>query len=166
MARRLSPERLDEFKANLAFVRAVHAFLERIHPGVIPDGTSYFDAMTAMAETALMTGAVRSEWMSGCRQAAADMLEWTRDLSPDAVRAADAFLISEGSTSLTKMRARIWRTIPKVLARGRILNLDEFYVVKNVMDDGDLPEAERSRLEALRFEFEERARRARPRRRG
>lgn len=81
-------------------------------------------------------------------------MEMTRDLSLDEVEAADAFLSWAGCVSLTEMRARIWRTIPKVLARNRIRNLDEFYIVKNAVDGGDLPEAERARLDALLGDFE------------
>ena len=47
---------------------------------------------------------------------ASDMLEMTRDLKPDAVKAADAFLVRAGAVSLTEMRAHIWRIVPKVLA--------------------------------------------------
>jgi hypothetical protein len=48
-----------------------------------------------------------------------------------------------------------------VLARGRIRDIDEFNAVKDVLDDGDLPEDGRARLETLRFEFEQRAARRR-----
>lgn len=85
----------------------------------------------------------------------------TRDFSPDQVKAADAFLVSAGSVSLTEMRARIWRTIPKVVTRNRIRNLDEFYNV--AVDDGDLPAEERALLDALLREFSERMMRKRRR---
>jgi len=50
----------------------------------------------------------------------------------------------------------MWRVTPKVLLRGRNRNVDEFYVVKNVLeDDGeDLSEEERAQLDKMRFEFE------------
>lgn len=89
----------------------------------------------------------------------------SRDFSPEAVRNADTHLVAAGTLSLTEMRRRIWRVIPKVLERGRIRNVDEYYVVKNTLDDdGDaLSDEERDRLDHLRFEFEERASRSGPR---
>jgi hypothetical protein len=50
----------------------------------------------------------------------------------------------------------VWRTIPKVLERGRVRNLDEFYVVKNLLDDGEeeLSPDDRERLVRMRSEFE------------
>jgi hypothetical protein len=156
MAKRATPERLDEFRSYVAFMRSIPSFLEKFCPGIVT-GLSYLDRLAAAAESAAAGGVVPSGEMSGWKQAAADMLEMTRDLAPDQVKAADAFLVSAGCVSLTEMRARIWRTIPKVLTRNRIRNLDEFYIVKNAVDDGDLPAAERARLDALLGEFEERA---------
>ena len=165
MPKRATPERIEEFKTLLSFVRALRRFLETLHPGMwkdtLPDGTSYFDRMTAIAERGLAEGVVPSNVMTGWRQAAADMLEMTRDLEPHAVKAADAFLVKADALSLTEMRVRIWNIVPKVLARGRIRNIDEFYVVKNVLDDGDPSEDERARLDKLRFEFEKRGTRRR-----
>ena len=159
MARRTSPERIDEFRSYVSFGRSIWAFLEELHPGFVkaPGGLSYFDRIAAEGASIAASGVVPSHEASGFKQAAADMLEMTRDFSPEQVKAADAFLVSAGCLSLTEMRARIWRTIPKVLTRNRIRNLDEFYIVKNAVDDGDLPAAERTRLDALLGEFEERA---------
>jgi hypothetical protein len=147
-------------------VLAMKNFLETLRPGMwkdtLPDGTSLFDREAAMAEHLLAQGVVPADVMTGWRQAAADILEMTRHLKLDEVSAADAFTIQSGAVSLTEMRARVWKVVPKVLARGRIRTIDEFYVVKNVLDDSDVPEDERARLEALRFDFEQRAARRRP----
>jgi hypothetical protein len=165
MAKRATPERLEEFRSYVAFVRSIPPLLEKLCPGIVK-GLSYLDRPAAEAESAAASGVVPSGEMSGWKQAAADLLEMTRDFSLDEVKAADAFLIiSAGGVSLTEMRARIWRTIPKVLTRNRIRNLDEFYIIKNAVDDGDLPAAERARLDALLGEFEERAGRKGGRRR-
>jgi hypothetical protein len=166
MARRTSPERVQEFRVYVGFASAMRAFLQKLHPGFwkdpLPDGTSYFERMSAEAERLLAEGRAPSPWVRGWKQAAADMLEMTRDLRPDAVQAADEFLLERGAVSLSAMRRRVWRTIPKALARGRIRNIDEFYVVKNVLDDDgeDLSAEERAKLTDMQSEFEKRARRA------
>jgi len=163
MPRKTSPARLAEFKVQLDFARALQKFLKRLHPGVwndaLPDGTSYFDRMMDMGVRMLSEGVVSSEVMTGWKQATADMLEMTRDLHPDGVGAADKFLVSASALSLTEMRRRVWRVIPKVLARGRIRSIDEFYVIKNVLDDDgeNLSDEERARLDEMRSEFETRS---------
>jgi hypothetical protein len=167
MARRASPERVQEFRVYVAFANAMRAFLQKLHPGSwkdpLPDGTSYFARMSAEAERLLAEGRAPSPWVTGWKQAAADMLEMTRDLHPEGVKAADEFLAERGAVSLSEMRRRVWRIIPKVLARGRIRNIDEFYVVKNVLDDDgeDLSAEERAKLAKMQSGFETHVGRAR-----
>jgi hypothetical protein len=160
MARKPSPTRLAELQTYLSFVRAMWAFQEKLNPELrspaLPDGTPYVEAMAAWAQRAI-AGAIRvSELLTGVKQAVADQLEMTRHLPVEAVRRADAALVAASAPSLTEMRRRVWRVIPKVLARGRIRNIDEFYVVKNVLDDDgeDLSSAERAKLARMRFKFE------------
>jgi hypothetical protein len=154
MARKSSPERLAEFKAHLDFLREMLAFLGKSRPGGAWDDAHKHIATGG--ERMLSEGLVTSQVMTGWKQATADLLEATRDLPPDAVAAADESLVAAGALSLTEMRRRVWRVVPKVLARGRIRTIDEFYVVKNVLDDNgdDLSEGDRTRLNEMRAEFE------------
>jgi hypothetical protein len=160
MPRKTSAARLAEFRILVDFAGTMRLFFQRLHPGAwddkLPDGTSYFEGMTAMAERMLAEGAVPSQVQTGWKQAVADMLEMTRDWRPEVIAAADKFLVDNRALSLTTMRRRIWRVIPRVLARGRIRNIDEFYVVKNVIsDDGDdLSRDDRARLRDMCFDFE------------
>jgi len=115
--------------------------------------------MTAEYEKLWSDGCAPPDIVIGIKQASADLLEMSRDLRPEGVKAADEFLVTAGALSLTEMRRRVWRVVPKVLTRGRIRNIAEFHVVKNVLDDDgeDLSEDERARLDSMRFEFETRA---------
>jgi hypothetical protein len=170
MARKPSAERLAEFQTYLGFFRALGAFQEKLYPelrrvSALPDGRSAIEAGAAWAEDAARNGtAPFSALLTGVKQAVGDQLEMTRELPQETVRLADEFLATTGALSLTEMRRRVWRVVPKVLERGAIRTIDEFYVVKNVLDDGghDLSHDDRARLETMRFEFETRP--TRPRR--
>jgi hypothetical protein len=155
MPRRTSPARLAEFKVHLDFVPTLHKFLKRLHPD-LAEGMAYLDGMVAMGQRMHAEGVIPSEMMTGWKEATAGLLEMTRDFHQEVVDAADKFLASEKASSLTEMRGRVWRVVPKVLARGRIRNMDEFYVIRNVLDDDgdDLSDDERARLEEMRGEFE------------
>lgn len=170
MPRKPNPERRAELESYTAFFRAFWKLLLQANPWMrasdtLPDGSSSVEQSIAKARRAAEDGSIPfSQLLTGVRQGVADALEMSRDFSPEAVRDADAHLVAVGAPSLTEMRRRVWRVIPKVLERGRIRNVDEYYVVKNTLDDvGDaLADDERNRLDRLRFEFEERAARARP----
>jgi len=165
MPRKPSPERLAEFQTYLGFFRAMWAFQEKLNPelrslSALSNGTSYGDLAAAQAQEAVSKGtATFSALLSGMKQGVADELEMTRGLPQEVVKLADESLVAAGALSLTEMRSRVWRVIPKVLERGTIRTLDEFYVVKNVLDDDgeELSQDERARLEIMRFEFETRA---------
>jgi hypothetical protein len=165
MARKPSHERLAEFQTYLGFFRAMWAFQEKLNPelrshSALPNGTSYGDFAAAQAQEAVTNGtAPFSALLTGMKQGVADQLEMTRDLPQDVAKLADGFLVAAGAVTLTEMRRRVWRVIPKVLERGRIRTLDEFYVVKNVLDDNgeDLSGDERARLDKMRFEYETRS---------
>lgn len=165
MTRKPSPDRLAEFHAYLGFFRAMWAFQEKLNPelrshSALPNGGSYGDFAAAQAQEAVSSGtAPFSAILTGMKQGVADQLEMTRDVPREVVKLADEFLVAAGALSLTEMRHRVWRVIPKVLERGAIRTLDEFYVVKNVLDDDGegLSPDERARLDTMRFEFETRA---------
>ena len=157
---------MAEFQTYLGSFKAMWAFQEKASPGflafvaqILPNGMSYGDFVTAAMQDVLAArSAPFSAVLTGMKQGVADLLEMTRDLPKEAVRLADESLVAAGAVSLTEMRRRVWRVVPKVLERGRIRSLDEFYVVKNVLDDDGegLSKRDRARLDVMLFEFETR----------
>jgi len=65
-------------------------------------------------------------------------------------------LISEGLPGLQKITSEIKDIPNKVLKRGKIKNLDEYYVVKEILDDTDsnISKGDITKLNNLFFEFE------------
>jgi hypothetical protein len=93
--------------------------------------------------------------------AVADLLEMTRDLPASTVDQANVWLLAEGVASLSAMRERIWRQIPRILARGRIRNEVEYYLVADRMGDvgpDGLDEDERQLAAELVAEYERQTR--------
>lgn len=158
MGRKSRPARLAEFKVLVDFARASLKFLETQRtPAMneaLAEGTSHAGRILMMGEQMLSDGAVSSEMMTGFRQAAADILEMTRDFREEALDVANKFFVATGALSLTEMRRRVWRLIPKVLTRGRIRNIDEFYAVKDALSDPGLSDKERGTLNEMLFDFE------------
>lgn len=98
--------------------------------------------------------------LRGVRMAVADMLEMSRHVPAEWVEAADAFLAGRGAVSLSMMRRRIWRLVPRILARGRIRSEEEYCILierLNDVDDPALTAADRSLGERLLAEDEERS---------
>jgi hypothetical protein len=99
----------------------------------------------------------------GMRMALQDVLEMTRGLTPDSVKAVDEAFDAGGLPTLSGMRRRVWKTIPKVLKRGRIRNEAEYYLLierLNDVDDSGLSGEDRERLGLMVVEFEQRPKRS------
>jgi hypothetical protein len=100
-----------------------------------------------------------SGWRAGMRQAVQDLLEMSRGFSADEIHMTDAALSARGAPALTELRHEIWRTIPKLLARGRIRSETEYYLrieFLNDVSDDQLDATGRQRLAGMIAEFEER----------
>jgi hypothetical protein len=183
MARSLSPEQQAAYEREKAFALYLATVLDEVSrhqpPGQIgergPDGSVvYRDAPAYVLNIAagLAASLERAEQRSpaearaGLRMARNDLLEMSRPFAPTLVQAVDADLTNRGLPTLTATRASTWRTIPKVLARGRVRTEAEYYVVierVNDMSNTDgLSADERARLGELAAQFE--GRKARPRR--
>ena len=65
-------------------------------------------------------------------------------------------LAAHNLPSLNKLIAVIKETPARVLKKGRINNMDEYYIIKEVICDVDydITQADRTQLEKLLFEFE------------
>jgi len=98
-------------------------------------------------------------WRAGLRQAVQDLLEMSRTLNHQKVQIVDSRLRAEGAPTLSAMRSEIWRTIPRILNRGRIQTESEYYLLVARLNDetgDDLTQADRDRLAEMVLEFEER----------
>jgi hypothetical protein len=125
---------------------------------------SYLDLMRRGLENVEVPGSRASR--TGMRLGLQDSLEFSRDFTPEEVRAADERMTAAGLPTLTAMRHRIWQTIPQAIARGRCRNETEYYLLKErLIDMGDetLSPADRETLERIVGEFEDRPAKKKPR---
>ena len=86
-----------------------------------------------------------------------DALEMSRDFPAAWVTALDGALAQAGLETLTAARSRVWRTIPKLLNRGRNRTEAEYYLLierLNDTADDSLTAADRARLGAMVAAFE------------
>ena len=88
-----------------------------------------------------------------------DLLEASRYLEPSRIPELNARLQAADLLSLGAMRARVWKTIPKVLARGRIRTEAEYYLLIERLNDVSDPELsgdDRGRLSSIIEDYEQR----------
>jgi len=118
-------------------------------------------SMVASLEKVLATAEVKGRRIpiAGLRQAAHDMVAWSRTVPAELTREADAHLKKRGSLTLTAMINRVSSIVPRVLKRGRIRNDEEFYVMKELLNDvaHGLAGRDRDRAEKLVGAFESRS---------
>jgi len=88
----------------------------------------------------------------GLRDAVASFHHWPADR----LARLDERLRAKDLPAVAKLRAMVLDPVKKVLKRGVIKNVDEFYLIKEILDDGtsDLAESERSILQEAMFKFE------------
>ncbi|HLP20760.1 MAG TPA: hypothetical protein VK174_10680 [Chitinophagales bacterium] len=69
-------------------------------------------------------------------------------------------LVSKGLPSINKIISEIRDIVPKLIKRGKIKNLDEYYIIKEFIDDVDsnISKEERVKLNDVVFDFENRKR--------
>ena len=98
-------------------------------------------------------------WRAGIREGLQDLLEMSRELSPQKVQLADSHLKAAGAPTLSTMRAEIWRTIPKLIMRGRSKTESEYYLLVERLNDAtgaELTQADRYQIAEMVAEFEHR----------
>jgi hypothetical protein len=105
--------------ADQRFIRALAEFIDLLTP----------DASSLAASLSRPLNATQT------RQCLHDLLEWTQDLPNDQVDQAEALLKARGAPSLRVTRARVWKRIPQILARGRIEDDSEYYLLIAVLGD-------------------------------
>lgn len=110
-------------------------------------------AVCAGIEKASLANAKR-----GLLMAINDIVEDSSDWTPEQVAEADRRLATCNAYSLTEVRRRYSRKYLQILKRGRIRNIEEYYLIKGVADGGSIePGAtEGEQIEALMADFEAR----------
>jgi hypothetical protein len=124
--------RSKEYSELREFALALAEFLDRRQPGAarLSLADSLADGFTGNEEHLS-----RSRQLQGARMAVGDLLEMTRGVGTEVVRETDAWLTAKGVFPLSAMRERIWRQVPKILARGRIRNDSEYYLLIERLND-------------------------------
>lgn len=185
MPRALTPEQLAEYVRMRDFALALSEVLDEMaratptsRAGMVgPDGVHVeyevpnddlqFRASLAQGLDDLERRSM-TQARAGIRMAVQDLLEATRHVDPGFVQRVDARFAAAGLPTLSWMRREVWKTIPKVLARGRIRTEEEYYLLierlNDVSDTDGLSAEERDLISRMVDDFE--ARNASPKKRG
>jgi hypothetical protein len=85
-----------------------------------------------------------------------DMVEMSAHWSPEQVAEADRRLIENGAPSLSEIRKEFSKQYRKILKRGSIESLEEYYLVKGIVDGGavEVDANERANLFSMLGVFE------------
>ena len=75
-------------------------------------------------------------------------------LRPEALQRLDLALAQIGAPSVSQMRRKYLKRYTTILQRGVLKNDDEFYMLKNMLDDPDLPDDEKSKILPLINDYE------------
>jgi hypothetical protein len=112
------------------------------------------DPQNAAAQLSGITHSINAcDSLSGLREAARDMVEWSRDLDDDDLAKLDVALSAAGAPTLTQMRDKRYRTLAKILARGRIRTDDEYRLVEGLLADCVLPDHQVDEATRLQHEY-------------
>jgi hypothetical protein len=73
--------------------------------------------------------------VKGIKIGISDLLAMTSQMQSAEIRKIDDFLASEGSPTLTVMRARHWKKYRSILKRDRIKSDEEYFIIKSICED-------------------------------
>ncbi|MDO6599936.1 hypothetical protein [Tenacibaculum sp. 1_MG-2023] len=92
----------------------------------------------------------------GLREGLRDSLTGLKDLSSDLKTELNNSLISKSFPSINILTSQIRNVPKKVLEKGKIKNLDEYYIIKEILDDleYEITKSERTDLNKIFGEFE------------
>lgn len=87
-----------------------------------------------------------------------DVLEMTKYLAQPDVTAIDNILTSENAPTLSDVRSIFWAQIPKIFRRNKINNIEEYYLMKELLVDVDskITSKQRIKLNSMLNDFEAR----------
>jgi hypothetical protein len=80
----------------------------------------------------------RAQAKRGLRMAINDCIEVSSDWGPERVAEADRRLLEHGTLSLSQIRAGYSKKYLKILVRGSIKSLKEYYLLKGILDGGGI----------------------------
>lgn len=80
----------------------------------------------------------RAQAKRGLVMAINDFVEMSTDWSPSRVADADKRFIASGAPTLTMVRAKYSRIYKKILKRGFLKSVEEYYLVKGILDGAGL----------------------------
>lgn len=138
----------EEFEGLKIFLGLFYEWFERkphhppeIHPLVVMSG---------------LEKKSRSQAKRGLEMAINDCVEVTGDWRPEVVALANQKFLLNGAPSLSKVRAKYSRTYLKILKRGCVKSLKEYYLIKGVLDGGGIEPGvnEEKELAAMLAEYE------------
>jgi hypothetical protein len=125
-------------------------FILRVAAVVLPRD----NPQTVESQLAKMTESINNcTSLSGLREAARDMVEWSRDLEGEALVQIDADLLEVHAPTLTQMRDKRYRAFSRILARGRIRSEDEYRLVEGLLAETSLPATEVDEVTRLQHEY-------------
>jgi hypothetical protein len=92
----------------------------------------------------------------GLREGLRDSLTGLKDLPTDLKTELNNSLISKNFPSINILTSQIRNVPKKVLEKGKIKNLDEYYIIKEILDDleYEITKSERTDLNKIFGEFE------------
>jgi len=92
----------------------------------------------------------------GLKEGLRDSLIWLKEFPNELKTELNKDLISNNFPSINILTSKIKNIPKKVLKKGKIKSMDEYYVVKEVLDDIDyeITEIERTELNKIFIEFE------------
>lgn len=113
------------------------------------------DPQNAAAQLAGMTQSINGcDSLSGLREAACDMVEWSRDLDGEDLAKLDAALVAAGAPTLREMRDKRYRAFTKLVALGRIRDDDEYRLVEELLAECVLPDHQVDEATRLQHEYQ------------
>ncbi|HEV3049665.1 MAG TPA: hypothetical protein VGX50_05115 [Longimicrobium sp.] len=178
MPRQTTPEQLAAYVRLRDFTLALAEVLDEVIRAtptsrvgrMMPDGTLHeydvpndgFPGLHAALAEGLGAQERRSmkQAQAEVRMMLQDLLEASRDFGRDLVMHVDARFATTGLPTLSQMRQEVWKTIPKVIARGRIRTEEEYSLLierlNDVSGEDGLSAEEREQISRMVGEFEAR----------
>ena len=92
--------------------------------------------------------------LKGLKMALNDMVEATLSWPHEKVVEVDRRFAAAGLLTLSELRQRYSRVYAKVLKRGKVNNMEEYYLVKGVLDGASLDSEESEKLTRILTSFE------------
>jgi hypothetical protein len=138
-----------EYYKNIAEV--IWNFLWKDIPVEIPEDSLPMNVLNRMEQKS------KSLARKGLKEGLMDSFHMLKEASAEHIFLLNQELIKSGLENINRLRAFIEQIPVKVLKRGKIKNLDEYYVIKEVVADTAGPgisEEEREQLNKIFGEFE------------